>query len=222
MSMHHHVDVDAILFDMDGTLVDSNAVVETMWAAFAREHGLDVGAVLEFSHGTPSTATLARFLPEGEDFNEWFARISAWESEHFGDVAAMPGAVALVESLDPERWAVVTSALADAARIRLATVGLPVPRVLVGADDLTRGKPSPDGFLAAAERLGVDAHRCLVFEDSPAGIDAGLAAGCLVVAMGASARASEAGLIAIPDLTGVTVSRTESGSLAVEIRQDDL
>ena len=217
MTAPHTLVVDAILFDMDGTLVDSNSVVESMWAGFAEHHGLDVAQVLEFSHGTPSTATLRRFLPPSEDFDTWFARVAAWESEHFGDVVAMKGAAELVAGLPPRRWAVVTSALADAARLRLATVGLPVPPVLVGADDVSRGKPHPDGFVLAAERLGVDPSACLVLEDSPAGIDAGLAAGCHVVAIGTTPKARERGLTAISDLNSLTARVQEDGRIALTV-----
>lgn len=217
MTAPHTLVVDAILFDMDGTLVDSNSVVESMWAGFAEHHGLDVAQVLEFSHGTPSTATLRRFLPASEDFDTWFARVAAWESEHFGDVTAMKGASALLAVLPPHRWAVVTSALADAARLRLATVGLPLPTVLVGADDVSRGKPHPDGFITAADHLGVAPSNCLVLEDSPAGIDAGLAAGCHVIAVGATPKARDFGLTAISDLRSLTATVQAGGRIELTV-----
>lgn len=203
--------VEAILFDMDGTLVDSNAVVDAMWTDFAVHHGLDVSAVLRHAHGTPSISTLRRFLPQTEDIDTWFATVARWESEHFGQVRAMAGASAVLAAVPAHRWAVVTSALADAARIRLASVALPVPPVLIGADDVQHGKPAPEGFLAAAAALGVDPRRCLVAEDSPAGIAAALAAGCSVVVMGDSDHHVTEGLPRLKDWQGVKVLPTDGG-----------
>ncbi|NTV39923.1 MAG: HAD-IA family hydrolase [Demequinaceae bacterium] len=213
---HSPLVVDAILFDMDGTLVDSNSVVDEMWGRFAVTLGLDPQAVRTFAHGTPSTATLRRFLPTHESFDDWFAKIAVWESENFGHVGAVAGAVELVASLPADRWAVVTSALRDAARIRLEGVGFPAPLVLIGADDVTRGKPDPEGFLAAAEALGVDPGRCVVFEDSPAGLEAALAAGAQAVVVGDLDAPVTLGLRRIRDWTGVNYERTSEGRLRID------
>lgn len=207
--------VDAVLFDMDGTLVDSNAVVDRMWTQFAVTLGLDPQAVRTFAHGTPSTATLGRFLPAGESFDEWFARIASWESGSFGEVSEVPGAIVAVESLPADRWAVVTSALRDAARIRLDSVGFPPPRVLIGADDVASGKPDPEGFAAAARALGVDPARCIVFEDSPAGLEAAIAIGATAVVVGTLTAVVTRGLPRILDWRGVTFAESADGRIGV-------
>lgn len=206
---------EAILFDMDGTLVDSNSTVDTMWIEFAVTLGLDPVAVTTFAHGTPSTATLKKFLPESESFDKWFATLASWESGRFGAVGEVAGAIGVVNSLPASRWAVVTSALRDAALLRLDRVGFPLPSVLIGADEVTHGKPHPEGFLAAAAALGVDPRACVVFEDSPAGLEAALAAGATAVVVGALEAPVTTGLSRIHDWTAVTVTTTTDGKLAI-------
>lgn len=211
----HALVADAVLFDMDGTLVDSNAVVNAMWTRFAQEHGHDPREVLAHAHGTPSLSTLRRFLPEDADLEAWRRRVSEWETGEFSGVVEIPGAIEFVRALPPDRWAVVTSAIAGAARVRLEGAGFPAIPVLVGADDLEHGKPSPDAFLVAASALGVEPSRCVVFEDSPAGIEAGLAAGCEVVVVGAFSSARTRGLRRLRDWRGVRVERASDGSLTI-------
>lgn len=203
--------VDAILFDMDGTLVDSNAVVNAMWTDFARMLDLDAAEVLAFAHGTPSIATLRRFLPQGEDMDAWHERIGVWENEHFDEVVEVPGAVAFVESLPADAWAVATSALTDAAARRLRLVGFPELPALIGADQVERGKPHPECFVKAAAAIDADPTRCVVFEDSPAGVLAGLAAGATVVVVGDLENDDTRGLRRIIDWSGVTVRATSHG-----------
>ena len=207
--------VGAVLFDMDGTLVDSNAEVNQMWTEFATTLDLDPHAVRTFAHGTPSTATLRKFLPAHESFDAWFEQLASWESGRFGHVGEVPGAIAATRALPAERWAVVTSALREAASIRLATVGFPAPRILVGADDVGKGKPDPEGFLAAAHALGVDPTRCVVFEDSPAGLEAALAMGAIAVVVGTLGADVTQGLRRILDWEGVTLTRTAEGHIRI-------
>jgi mannitol-1-/sugar-/sorbitol-6-phosphatase len=207
--------VDAVLFDMDGTLVDSNSVVDQMWTEFAVTLGLDPQAVRAFAHGTPSTATLGNFLPAHEDFDEWFERIASWEEGSFGQVSEIAGAIAAVRQIPRERWAVVTSALREAALKRIETVGFPSPRVLIGADDVSRGKPDPEGFLAAANALGVDPARCVVFEDSPAGLEAALAMGAATVVVGTLDADVTRGLRRIADWRGITFERNPEGGIVI-------
>ncbi len=196
---------------MDGTLVDSNAVVNAMWTDFATMLGLDADEVLAFAHGTPSISTLRTFLPAGEDLDAWHARIGVWENEHFDEVVEVPGAVAFVESLPADAWAVATSALADAAARRLRLVGFPELPALIGADQVEHGKPHPECFLRAAAAIGADPLRCVVFEDSPAGVVAGLAAGATVVVVGDMVNDTTQGLARIRSWRGVTAHRTERG-----------
>lgn len=215
--MHHApLYVDAVLFDMDGTLVDSNSVVDHMWTGFADALGLDALAVRTFAHGTPSVATLRRFLPATESFDEWFARIASWEAGSFGHVSEVQGAIRAVRSLPQERWAVVTSALREAARTRLEGAGFPAPSVLIGADDVEKGKPDPEGFRAAAEALGVDPRRCVVFEDSPAGLEAALALGAEAVVVGTLDADVTRGLRRIVSWEGVTLASTANGPIRID------
>jgi sugar-phosphatase len=175
-------DCDAVLFDMDGTLVDSRQLVERMWALWARAHGVPVEAALAVAHGRRTLETMVLLAPELATEEE-AARLDAMEAEEEGGETAIAGASDLLSALAADRWAVVTSAARALAIRRLAGVGLPVPRILVGADDVVAGKPSPEGYLQAAARLGVESGRCVVVEDTPAGAEAGRAAGARVVGL---------------------------------------
>jgi sugar-phosphatase len=170
---------DAILFDMDGTLVDSNACVEATWRAWAARHGLDADALLQDAHGRQNQETIQRVAPHLNTPEER-AQLRRAEEE-CREVVEVPGARALLASLAPERWAVVTSAWRRLAEIRLECAGLPLPRVLVTADQVSHSKPHPEGYLLAAERLGTVPARCVVIEDAPVGIEAGRAAGMCVI-----------------------------------------
>lgn len=178
--------VTAVLFDMDGTLVDSTHMVEETWREFSRMNHADPAAVIDFAHGRPSRDTIARFSADPLRIGEWIDWITKAEGERFTEVTAIPGALEVVRALPSDRWAVVTSALREPARERLLQNGFPDPAVLIGADDVTHGKPDPEGFLAAASALGVEASACVVFEDSVAGLRAAIAAGCTAVAVGAA------------------------------------
>ena len=179
ITMH---DCEAVLFDMDGTLVDSTAVVERHWARWAARRGVDLAAVLAISHGRPTLDTLSLIAPQWATAEE-AAGLDAAEASDSAGLAAVPGARELAAALPRARWAVVTSAGRTLARARLAAAGLPLPAVLVTADDVSPGKPSPAGYLEAARRLSVRPERCLVFEDAPVGVQAGIAAGAMVVGM---------------------------------------
>jgi sugar-phosphatase len=175
-------DCDAVLFDMDGTLVDSRHIVERMWILWATEHGLSVEAALALAHGRRTLETMELLAPHLATPEE-AARLDALEAEQDGGETAMPGASRLLSALPAHRWAVVTSAARVLAWRRIGSVGLPSPPVLVGADDVVVGKPSPEGYLQAAARLGVDARRCVVIEDTPAGVEAGRSAGAKVIGL---------------------------------------
>lgn len=174
----------ALLFDMDGTLVDSTALVEAIWNDFAELHHLDIGEVLDFAHGRPTGATVHRFLSDPELAARETARLVAYEESTTEGVREVPGAAALIAALPRASWAVVTSASRVLATNRMAAAGIPLPELLVSADDITRGKPDPQGYLLAAEALGVDIASTVVFEDSAAGIQAGRASGARTVAIG--------------------------------------
>lgn len=173
----------ALLFDMDGTLVDSTAAVERIWARFAERHGIDVADILAVSHGCRTLDVVTRFAPAGIDPVAETSRLNAEERKERDDIIAVPGAAQLLAALPPDSWAIVTSADRGLAQLRLKLAGLPMPRVLIAAEDVSRGKPAPDGYLLAAARLGAPAHECVVFEDTPAGLAAGRAAGARTVAV---------------------------------------
>jgi sugar-phosphatase len=155
----------AVLFDMDGTLVDSTSVVERAWAWWAKRQGIPLEAVLSFSHGRPTIATMDHFLP-GHDHAEELDEMARYEETELEGILAVPGAIQIVCALQKHPWAIVTSAWRTLAEARVAAAGLPVPKVIVPVDEIRNGKPDPEGFLCAAERLGVPPEECLVFEDT--------------------------------------------------------
>ncbi|WAF75945.1 HAD-IA family hydrolase [Aeromonas dhakensis] len=173
----------ALLLDMDGTLVHSTGEVETVWRLWCRRHRLDPEPVLAMCHGVRSREVIRTLAPQ-LDLAQEVALLDELEIHHTGQAEALAGARTLLASLPVERWAVVTSASQQVARHRLRSAGLPLPALLVGAEDVEHGKPDPEPYLLAAERLGLAAADCLVFEDAPAGISSALRAGCRVVQVG--------------------------------------
>lgn len=172
----------ALLFDLDGVLVDSTACVERTWRRWATRHQLDAEAVLRAAHGRRTVETVSLVAPH-LDRDQEVAALAAAEAEDVAGIAEVHGARALLGTLPTGAWAVVTSGVRVIAESRLRLTGLPLPAVMVSADDVARGKPDPDGYLAAARRLGVRPAECLVVEDAPAGIDAARRAGMRVVAL---------------------------------------
>ncbi len=174
----------AIVFDMDGTLVDSTQVVELTWGWWAARHNVPLEDVLSFSHGRPTIATLEHFLP-GRDHSKELEELSRFEEGHTDGIQSVAGAVELLLALATQNhpWAIVTSAWRKLAEIRVVAAGLPLPRVIVPIDEIRNGKPDPEGFLHAAAQMGVAPEECLVFEDTRPGIDAGLRAGMQVVGL---------------------------------------
>lgn len=171
---------DAVLVDLDGTLVDSTGPVRRAWNTFAQRHGLDPDEVERFAHGRPSRETVAALAP-GSDLEAEADAIEAAEIADTDGVIALAGAARLLSGDLP--LAIVTSCSTALATARLSAAGLSIPEVLVSSDGLERGKPDPTCFLIAARRLGLDPARCVVIEDAPAGIVAGRAAGATVIAV---------------------------------------
>lgn len=200
------VECDVVLFDMDGTLVDSRQIVERMWLHWAAEHGLSATEVIAVAHGRRTLETMQLVAPHLATPEE-AARLDALEAQEEGHETAMPGAAALLAALPPDRWAVVTSAGRELARRRLAAVGLPLPRVLVGAEDVAQGKPEPDGYRQAARALGFLAARSVVLEDTPAGAQAGRAAGSTVIGLCTTFPTVAGCDFLVPDLRAIHVER---------------
>ena len=196
------IECRGLLFDADGVLVDSDASVERAWTRWSHRWDLDPAAVLAMVHGRRSADTVA-LLIDHADRARALADIDRYEVEDAEAVTACPGAAELLSSLPPGAWAVVTSGKRELAAARLAAAGLGVPTVLVTADDVPRGKPDPAGYLLGAEGLGLPAAACVVLEDSPAGIAAGLAAGAAVLGVSERALASDA-VVVVRDLRGLT------------------
>ncbi|GEL94046.1 HAD-IA family hydrolase [Cellulomonas composti] len=205
-------EVDAILFDIDGTLVDSTAAVGRTWRAWSAARGIDALDVLRGCHGRRSEDTVAEFLPSGQRAAA-VAELERLEMADLDDVIALPATQELLSRLPPDRWAAVTSGSQLLMHARLAAAGLPVPDVLVAAEDVRRGKPDPQGYLNAARRLGFDPRRCLVVEDAPAGLEAGRAAGAHVLGVATSHPAHDlrAAHVVVPDLAACTVEVTVGG-----------
>ena len=195
-----HVPARGLLFDNDGVLVDSLAAVESAWSRWAHAHDLAPEQALSVVHGRRAVDTVALLVPEDRRAAAT-ALIDAFELQDAEVVAAMAGVPALLAMLPPGTWAVVTSGTRALATARLRAAGIPVPDVLVAAEDVAVGKPDPAGYLAAARGLGLTVPEALVLEDSASGIAAGLAAGCRVLGVGEDALGTDAELV-VRDLAG--------------------
>ncbi|NKB83802.1 HAD family hydrolase [Ochrobactrum grignonense] len=177
---------DAFLFDMDGTVLSSIAATERVWGEWATRHGIDPVTFVPTIHGVRAVDTVRRLgLPHLDPDTEAKILLDA-EMADVDGIVAIEGALDFLNSLPEGRWAIVTSAPIELARRRLQAAGLPMPKTIVSAEDVERGKPSPECFQLGAKRLGFDPHNCLVFEDAPAGIVAGETAGASVVVVTAT------------------------------------
>jgi sugar-phosphatase len=176
------LECDAILFDLDGVLIDSTTCIARHWREWAGQHGLDVATIMRVAHGIRTVETIRLVAPH-LDAEEEAARFTASEVVDTEGVVEIEGASVLLNLLPADAWAVVTSGSKELAVARLRRAGLPIPRTLVTADDVKQGKPAPEPYLVAAKRMGVAAARCAVVEDAPAGIEAAHAAGMQVIAI---------------------------------------
>jgi sugar-phosphatase len=209
------IDCDAVLFDMDGTLVDSTAIVERHWGRWAAGHGFDVADILRVSHGRPTIETLRLVAPHLATTEE-AAALDAGEADDVEGLRAVPGARELIASLPPDRWAVVTSAGRALATRRLQAASIPLPRVLVTSDDVPLGKPNPLGYVEAARALRAAGSRSVVFEDAPVGVQAGRAAGALVVGVTTTFALLEGCDHVIPDLRAIRSVGTSGPGVRLE------
>jgi len=172
---------DAFLFDMDGTILTSIIAAERVWARWARKHGLDVEAFLPALHGVRTIETIKRQNLPGIDPQAEANWVTQEEMIDTDGISPIPDAARFLNALPHNRWAIVTSATRDLALRRIAVAGLPTPPLLIAAEDVSHGKPQPDCFLLGAKKLGYPIENCVVFEDAPAGVQAGEASGAKVV-----------------------------------------
>jgi sugar-phosphatase len=176
----------AFLFDMDGTIINSIPATERVWTRWALKHGLDVATFLPTMHGVRGIDTITRLGLPGVNPVTEAKEVEMAELEDVDGIVPIDGAIAFLSALPAGRWGIVTSAPVALAHRRLAAAGIPLPTVIVTADDITKGKPAPDGYILGAGKLGVDPADCLVFEDVPAGILAGEGAGAHVAVVTAT------------------------------------
>lgn len=180
--------VSGLLLDMDGTLVDSNALVERIWQEFAHRHGLDLARILAVSHGRPSIDTVREFLPDADEATHWEERnwIEAQGLASTDGVVEIPGAAKFMTRVDALGIpvSIVTSAPRDLAMKRFDAAGVLFPAAAITADDITAGKPDPQPFALGAQLLGLPAGVCAAFEDSGAGLNSARDAGCATVVVG--------------------------------------
>ncbi|MEV7385848.1 MULTISPECIES: HAD-IA family hydrolase [unclassified Streptomyces] len=208
----------ALLLDMDGTLVNSDAVVERIWRRWSDRHGLDGDEVMKVVHGRQGHASMAVLLPD-RPVQQNLAdneRMLAEETADTDGVVEIPGAAAFLASLNGLPHALVTSADVALSTVRMAAAGLPLPAVRITAESVGASKPDPEGFLKGAAELGVAPADCVVFEDSGAGIAAGRAAGMRVVGVGPRAAAHAPDAV-VRDLTEVRVESVAGGLLRVHV-----
>ncbi|MBQ0998408.1 HAD family hydrolase [Streptomyces sp. RK62] len=208
----------ALLLDMDGTLVNSDAVVERIWRRWADRHGLDGDEVMKVVHGRQGHASMALLLPNRpvEQNHADNARMLAEETADMDGVVPVPGAPEFLASLRGLPHALVTSADVALSTARMAAAGLPLPDVRVTAESVGASKPDPEGFLKGAAELGVDPADCVVFEDSGAGIQAGRAAGMRVVGIGPRAGLHEPDVL-VEDLRRVRVEDAGGGTIRLVV-----
>jgi sugar-phosphatase len=212
------VECAAVLFDLDGVLVDSTAYIERQWSDWAASKGLDPEPFLRVCHGRRAVETIRLAAPQLDAE----AEVARFRDQPVDNVAfvPLPGATDLLGNLAGAPWAIVTSGARRFALARLAAAGLPAPPILVSAEDVRRGKPSPEGYLRAAELLGVPPDDCLVFEDAPPGVAAARAAGTRVIGVATTHPAEALGdaHAIVSSLADVHLASSGSGPLAFRVR----
>jgi sugar-phosphatase len=180
----------SVLFDLDGVLVNSTPAVARVWTIWAKKHGFDPDEVVRQAHGRPSITTIRELLPNADHEAE-NREVERGEIEDVEGVIPLPGALELLQALPQDRWAIATSCTRRLAEVRIRAAGLPMPKHLITSSDVRRGKPDPEPYITAAKILGFAPRDCVVMEDAPAGIRAGKAAGCRVLALRTTAHDPE-------------------------------
>ena len=209
--------IDAVLLDMDGTILNSIKTAERIWGVWALRHGLDVDAFIPTIHGVQSVETIRRLGLAGIDPEIEARAITEAEIVDVDGIEAIAGAAAFLDALPSARWAIVTSAPRALALRRIAAAGLPTPPLLVSAEDVAHGKPAPDCFHLAAERLGTTAARCLVIEDSVAGIASAVSSGATVLVVTATHhKAMDTHHATINDYHDLVLRSLSDGAISIE------
>ena len=210
----------ALLFDMDGVLIDSTPAVARVWTRWALEHGFDPGEVVRRAQGRPSIATVRELLPHSDHQAE-NREIERQEIEDLEGVMPLPGTLELLHQLPSNRWAIVTSSTRPLAEVRIRAAGLPNPPLFITSSDVTHGKPHPEPYVNAARALGLSPLNCVVVEDAPPGIRAGKSAGARVIAFPTTVSLAELQK-ADPDWIGENCSsialRSMTGQMQIDLR----
>nr|WP_211075293.1 MULTISPECIES: sugar phosphatase [Pantoea] len=224
MNKEQRVKYRGFLFDLDGTLVDSLPAVNRAWSSWGARHGLAAQQVLDYIHGKPAINSLRHFMAGQSEaaIQAEFRWLEQLEAEDTAGVQAIAGAHALLTTLNALDipWAIVTSGSIPVAHARHKAAGLPLPEVFITAEDIKFGKPNPEPYLLGAERLGLSAPECVVVEDAPAGIIAGLEAGSAVVAVNPPADAPRLSEVAlqVENLQPLHISKQLDGYFSVTLR----
>jgi sugar-phosphatase len=209
------VATNGLLFDMDGVLISSTGSVERCWKQWCRRYGVPGADSFQVPHGVRAMDVMRMLKPEFDEAQaaEGLRVIEDMEIDDTDDLTVLPGAQPLLARLPPERWAIVTSATRRLLLGRLAAAGLPVPERLIAGDMVERGKPDPEPYRRGAELLGFAPGDCIVVEDSPSGIGAGVAAGCRVLGILGThdVRELRAATWIVPSLEGIDVGATQDG-----------
>ena len=180
----------ALLFDLDGVLINSTPAVARVWRQWAIEHGFNPEEVIARAHGRPSLTTVREYLPNADHEAE-NREVERREIEDLEGVIPLPGALDLLASLPADRWTIVTSCTRPLAEVRIRAAGLPLPKQMITSTDITHGKPHPEPYLKGAALLGFPPTECIVFEDVPAGVCSGKDAGAKVIAFTTTVSESE-------------------------------
>ena len=211
----------AILFDLDGVLLDSTRVVADQYTRWARENGLDPDYVMEAAHGVRTVEVIRRVAPHLDAVAET-KKIEDREAAADG-IVQVPGAIALLNAIPRGRWAVVTSGTRFLAVSRMQKFGIPVPEIMITADDVSNGKPDPEPYRRGAELLQTDPTQCVVFEDAPAGIQSARAAGMKVISLPTTYPVSELGeadaiVSGLADITIMLNGAGDQGNITLSLK----
>lgn len=212
------INTKAILFDLDGTLVDSISIIKQIWCDWALSNRINVDDIIPFIHGTSAKNLITKFAPNldwvGED-----CRLLKIELSRLNMTSLIPGVTTMIQSLKNIKWGIVTSSPYELALAKLKIHNLPTPEVLITADDVLNGKPHPESFLLAAERLNIPAKQCLVFEDSNAGINSAYTAKMQViqVSYAGHTKLNQRVVASIKDFNQVTFIQGSTNDIQVKI-----